>query len=311
MERVEYGGWRNCIRLANGTVDLVATTDVGPRIIRFGFEGKENELHEDLAQMGRPAGPIGWIRRASSVARPGIQAEDLLPGQHPVKYETDGVTLRLIQDVEPTTGMRKEIDVDLDAKGSHARLTHKITNTNLWAVELAPWALTVMHKGGKAIFPQEPYSPHPDIPDEPGQKIDPKYYLPSRNLIMWSYTKLNDPRWLFTAKYIILKQDEKATRPQKIGMSNQQDWELTPEAASLCKESSLSARKTYPDNGCNFETFTNADMLELESLGPVVKLAPGATVTHVEDWYLLDNVNFDDTDDSIDANVLPKVKSVI
>ena len=64
-----------------------------------------------------------------------------------------------------------------------------------------------------------------------------------------------------------------------------------------------------PDNGCNFETFTNSDMLELESLGPPTTLAPGASVTHREDWYLFDGVKFEETDESIDRHVLTTLQS--
>ena len=42
----------------------------------------------------------------------------------------------------------------------------------------------------------------------------------------------------------------------------------------------------YPDFGCSFETFTNADFLELETLGPLVRLAPGEFVYHTETWTL-------------------------
>ena len=37
QEKVSYGGWPNCVRLNNGKVELIITTDVGPRVIRFGF----------------------------------------------------------------------------------------------------------------------------------------------------------------------------------------------------------------------------------------------------------------------------------
>jgi len=42
----------------------------------------------------------------------------------------------------------------------------------------------------------------------------------------------------------------------------------------------------YPDGGCNFETFTNSEMLEVESLGELVTLQPGESTTHFENWYL-------------------------
>ena len=67
---------------------------------------------------------------------------------------------------------------------------------------------------------------------------------------------------------------------------------------------------TYPDHGCTFETFTNADMLELEGLGPLTKLPPGGSVEYREDWYLFDGISADNTDAGIDANVLSKVRSI-
>ena len=310
MEKVAYGGWQNCLKLTNGKIELIATTDVGPRIIRFGFVGQDNELHEDAAQMGKTGGDE-WMGFGGHRLwhAPEAKPRVYFPDNNPVKYEMKGDTLRLMQDVETTTGMEKQIDISMSGE-NHVHVTHKITNRNLWAVEFAPWALSVMAKGGKAIFPQEPYSPHPDIPDFPGQKIDPKYYLPVRTLVLWSYTDFADPRWVFTSKYIVLKQDPNAARPQKLGLSNAQDWAAYARNGHLfVKKVTYQPGATYADNGCNFETFTNSDMLELESLGTLVSLAPGATAEHVEDWYLFDGVNFQDTDESIDANVLPKVEA--
>jgi len=65
----------------------------------------------------------------------------------------------------------------------------------------------------------------------------------------------------------------------------------------------------YPDMGCSVETFTDGDMIEVETLGPMVTLAPGATVEHVEDWFLFDDVAPADDDDSVDRDVLPKVRA--
>ena len=110
--------------------------------------------------------------------------------------------------------------------------------------------------------------------------------------------------------YIILKQDPKADRPQKMGFSNEQNWGAYARNGHLfVKKVVYQPGATYPDNGCVFEVFTNSAMLELESLGPLVKLAPGASITHREDWYLFDGVKFEQTDESIDANVMPKAKA--
>jgi len=44
---------------------------------------------------------------------------------------------------------------------------------------------------------------------------------------------------------------------------------------------------TYPDFNSNFETFTRQDMLEIETLGPMVTVGSGEYVDHQETWYLL------------------------
>ena len=61
--------------------------------------------------------------------------------------------------------------------------------------------------------------------------------------------------------------------------------------------------------GCSFETFTNADFLELETLGPLKKLAPKQSLTHVENWTLHKNVRIQNWDDAeLDRVLLPLVK---
>jgi hypothetical protein len=312
MEKVAYGGWPNCIRLSNGTVELIATTDVGPRIIRFGLVGKDNEFFEDPQQMGK-TNSSEWLAFGGHRlwVAPEAKPRSYFPDSQPVKSVQQAGTLRLIQPVESSNGMQKEIEITLAPSGSHVTVLHRLTNHNLWDVDVAPWALTVMHPGGKAIFPQEPYSPHPDIPDTPGQVIDKRFYLPTRTLVLWSYTNLHDPRWVFTDKYLLLKQDAAATRPQKIGLSNRQNWAAYLRGGHLfVKKTTYQEGATYPDHGCNFETFTNAAMLELESVGPLAKLPPEGSLTHQEDWYLFDGVTANDSDAGLDAALLPRMSQI-
>ncbi|MBN2295206.1 MAG: hypothetical protein JXM70_22440 [Pirellulales bacterium] len=314
IERVKYGGWPNCVRMSNGTIELIATTDVGPRIIHFGFIGKDNEFFEDPKQLGK-TNAEKWLAFGGHRLwlAPEAKPRSYHPDSKPVKAYQKDQSVQLIQPIETDNGIQKEMLITMAPSGSKVTVDHKLTNRNLWAVEVAPWALTVLAPGGRAIFPQESYSPHPDIPDFPDQKIDKKFYLPVRVMTLWSYTNLADPRWVFTRKYIVLKQDPKATNPQKLGLSNRQNWGAYLRNNHLfVKINPYQDGAIYPDHGCTFETFTNADMLELEGLGPLVKLAPnGGTTTYSEDWHLFDNVKADNTDKSLDASVLPKVKSIL
>ena len=65
----------------------------------------------------------------------------------------------------------------------------------------------------------------------------------------------------------------------------------------------------YPDFGCNFEVYTNGDILELESLGPLQELRPGRQLTHTELWSLHKDIPPVVDDTSISKFILPLVSS--
>lgn len=298
MEKKEYGGWPNCVWLSNGLVEVVITTDVGPRIIRYGFVGGQNLLNEYTDLMGKTGGDEWRIYGGHRLWHaPEAKPRTYAPDNSPVKHEWNGTTLRVTQDTEHSTGIQKQMEITLAAGSSNVTIVHRLTNRNEWDVILAPWALTVMAKDGRAIYPQEPYIAHTD------------YLLPARPLTLWHYTDMMDPRWTFGTKYIQLRQDTKAKTPQKVGFKNSQGW-----GAYVLKGDVFVKRFNYVDGGeyvdfgCSTETFTNEDMLEIESLGPLVKLsANGGSVEHVEDWYLF-KANVGETESDIDAHLLPLVE---
>ena len=210
MEKVNYLNQPNCYRLSNGTVEAIVTTDVGPRIIRYGFPGEENILGEvpdsviktELGDWKPFGGHRLW-------AAPEAKPRSYAPDNSPVEYDVlDDHTIRLIQRAEPPTYLQKEMTVKLYAEGSGLHIHHRLTNGNLWAIDVAPWALTVMNGGGMAILPQEPH------------RSWDEYLLPARPMVLWYYTDLSDPRWSFSKKYITLKTDSERTEPQKIGIAN-------------------------------------------------------------------------------------------
>src|SRR5215469_322055 len=62
IEKINYKGWPNSYRVSNGQVELVITSDIGPRIMRYGFVGGQNlfkEFAESLGKSGEPA----WVAR--------------------------------------------------------------------------------------------------------------------------------------------------------------------------------------------------------------------------------------------------------
>jgi hypothetical protein len=127
---------------------------------------------------------------------------------------------------------------------------------------------------------------------------------------MWAYSDLSDKRWGFTKKYLTLRQDPDNPVPQKLGLFNARTWGAYLLNGELfLKQYEADASKTYPDFNCSFETFTNAEFLELETLGPLTKIAPGESVTHIERWSAHRPVAVTAlTDSELDRAVAPHVR---
>ena len=64
----------------------------------------------------------------------------------------------------------------------------------------------------------------------------------------------------------------------------------------------------YPDNGCNCESYTNFNIMEIEALGPITFLQPGETVEFVEKWNLFCNVERPKNSEEVDKIVAKYVK---
>jgi hypothetical protein len=297
VEKVEYKGWKNNLKLSNGTVELVATLDVGPRIIRYAFGGGDNVLKEYTDQLGK-SGETDWQIRGGHRLwhAPEAQPRTYFPDNDPVEWKKlDGGGVRLIAPPETPYGVQKEIDLRLEASGTKVTLVHRIKNIGAWPLELAPWSLTVTPPGGTEIIPLPKKVAH-------GESL-----LPNQRLVLWSYTDLKDPRFSFGSRYITVRQGAEG-HATKIGLRHAEGWVGYLRSGLLfVKRFDLQPAPHYPDFGCNFETFTNEDMLEIESLGPLTRLEPGSAVEHREVWELHKNVPAITDEASIDRGILPVV----
>jgi hypothetical protein len=63
----------------------------------------------------------------------------------------------------------------------------------------------------------------------------------------------------------------------------------------------------YPDMGCTIESFTDAGMLEIETLAALRVLEAGAEAEHRECWSLFDGVAAPQNDADVLRDILPLV----
>lgn len=296
VEKVEYKGWKNCYRVTNGEIEAIVTGDVGPRIIRFGFVGGQNLFKEFADQLGKSGEEKFQLRGGDRVWKaPEDPVATWAPDNVPVEIQITATGLIAREPVEPLTKLQKEIEVRMGESGAGMTVIHRITNRGLFPLKFSAWALTMMAPGGVALSGFPPRGKHP-------------INLEATNpLVMWAYTNLADPRWKFTKKYLSLRQDPNNADAQKLGMFNADTWAaylLNGEA--FLKRTKADPAKTYTDFGCSFETFTNNEFLEIETLGPMTDVSPGQTVEHAEHWALFRNVKPNAlTDEELDRGLGP------
>ena len=296
MERVTFNGWNDCVRLANSEVELIITTAVGPRIVRFGFVGEKNMFAEFDGQQGG-TGETEWMIR-------GGHRLWVAPEEAPLTYELDNGPIeveaipngvRTIQPIDKLSGILKTMDITLASDSNQVRILHTITNRNDNPVDAAPWALTVMAPDGMEVIPMPARIPHADR------------LTHNQEWSIWGYTDFSDPRWTLGSRYIFFRQD-RTRGPNKLGIAHREGWVgYLLDEFLFTKYFTFEEGATYPDAGVNFETFSNEEMLEVESLGPLATLAPGASASHTERWKLSRGVAHVETEDDADLFVKPLV----
>lgn len=277
---IAFGGWSRCVEIDNGSIRLVATLEVGPRILFFGPSQGPNLFKEYPAQNGKrvpdePHPQSGdWLIWGGHRLWVAPEADYCyVPDNRPVRSEIlPKGGLRLVAPDETAAGWRREIDIIPSPNAARVEITHRLVALRDLELEVAPWALSVMDAGGTALIPQPPLGVHP---------ID---LLPNRNLVVWPYVDLKDDRLDLGASCWTLRQ-EAGRPPIKIGLRHLCNrlgyWN---HGFLFTTTADFDPGATYPDFGVNCEFFTNGDMLEVETLGPLRRMEAGESAELPATW---------------------------
>lgn len=293
----------DCIKVSNGTIDIIATTSVGPRILFYGPSGGKNLLAlfptnstETALGTWKPYGGHRlWVW-------PELFPATYAPDNGPIEHSAEGALGLLLRQPTDAAGMQKQIRVTLAASGTGVKLEQTVTSQNLWPVDIAAWAITVV-ECGTAIIPRVPFQTH----DE--------YVTVTQPLALCAFTDLQDPRFTLGLPYLLLHADPALAHSQKFGLRNKQGW-----CAHLVDDTLFVRRFThdeqaeYPDYGVNNEVYVEGSYMEVELLGPRRVVAPGESLTFVEHWDLFENAGVKDGLHDVEMlrkAIEPKIQSLI
>lgn len=278
-----------CVELANTAVSLLITQSVGPRILKLSLAGGKNLFAElpDVTLDCPGKGPFHIHGGHRLWHAPEKAARTYLPDDNPVTITEIENGAQVLQSIEAETGLQKSLTVTLPDDSATVIVDHTLTNTGMWAVECAPWAITQMRWGGTAVLPQNTV------------QLDADGLLPNRPLALWAYTDINSPHINLLNDHIAI-QANMTESALKIGFPNPREWlAYWYERTVFVKTAVFNPAATYYDFGSSSECYCNHRFLELETLGPRTFIPPGDSVTHREVWHLFDNITFDTTADLV------------
>ncbi len=258
----------------------------GPRVVGFGLCGQRNVFAETpdaswdsgFGTFELVGGHRLWFAPESSACS--------FPDSTGLTIEAIDGGVRLIGAPESAGGIQKTIELapgagagtgagagagtGAGAGAARVRVRHVIENVGRAAIELAPWPVTQVRLGGVARV------------ELPGFSRDS---APSQLIAMWPYSSWSDPRLSIRDGELIVR--GQPGEPFKIGCFNTTGrvaYEL--DGVRFTKTYAPAAGLPHADLGVNLEIYVDGRTVELESLGPLVKLHPGERTSWTEDWEL-------------------------
>ena len=292
----EFAPYGKCLYISNDCCEAAVTLDIGPRIISFKALGGESFMFTDADKPMTTDHPSIKASYGKDAYRffgghrlwwtPERLPETYFPDEDPVAYEVSGDTVTFTPPAQPS-GVQLVVAVTMEADKPALTIAQKVINTSGETRRHAAWGITQCRAGGVCVAPQNTRECSP---------------LANRLFVHWCYNDMLDKRFCPGKKYITLRQDTAATQAFKYGINNEAGWcGYVVGGQMLYKTFPFAFGDTYPDYGCNFESYTNDRFLEIEALSKEIDLAPGEAVDLVESWQVVPVGDSGDFDADIDA----------
>ena len=259
MKIENYKNFGRCIVLERGGVKAMVTIDIGPRIIYYGTDDFNffcEDLDRNVSKGGEffdkeyKEGEMWYLYGGHRVWKSPEDLHTYTPDNYPVEWSMKGEF-----GGEFKCSVSKKFDytltVEVDENGSLSvknAVKNKCCDENYHV-----WALTVMCKNGVLTVPLN-------------EKVDD--LNPIQNLVYWPYDDVRDERYVLENGLLKVSQLDKEN-PLKLGLFSKKGrayYTVGDKTLKITCES-LDLDGKYPDFGCNFETYTNNHILEIEWLG--------------------------------------------
>lgn len=265
------------LELSNGKIVVGVTLDFGPRIIKLQKPDGENLMFEDVADnVNKDVSAVygegkKWhIYGGHRIWLSPESLETYYPDNAPVVSELKPNGAVFTPPAWTERGVQPVLDLEFAPDGA-LEVRMRVKNISDVKQKLCVWGLTVMKCGGTLTLPLS---------------TEDTGFLANRNLVLWHYTDIRDPRLTIANDRIILTGSTDAESPLKIGTYLNEIRAFYRYGDTLFTKECISKPGEYPDFTCNFETYTSELIHECETLSAAEEVAPGEEIIHTEKWRL-------------------------
>ncbi len=263
IERIEYRGWTNCVRLSSEAMEVVVVPQVG-RIMRICKPTGPNLLWENPELDGSSA-PRGadWTNYGGDKLWPAPQARWAWPPPKeldgsPYKARIEGGKVVL---VSPPSRLGIQFTRLISLSGSHLTVENLMRNVSKSGVEWSIWQVAQLNRpqGIRASakpsfeFPRG-WRPYPGVNMPPNVILEGKEHFEARHHPSESYKIAANGRPF-----------------RLVGV-----W---PSGTELSMQALFMPKGVHPDGDAPMQIFSNPEpnaYMEAELTGPIVKLKAGA-----------------------------------
>jgi hypothetical protein len=270
----------DAIEVDSGAIRLLVTTSVGPRVLGLLTPDGANHLAElpEMTLECPGSGPFHLRGGSRLWAAPEDPPVTYRPDDEPVEVEPIDEGVALSTRPDPLAGTSRRIELRVLGPERFA-FDYQVVNRSDRPLRLAAWAITMMKPLGRAFLP---------LLTEP---FDPGGFQAQRNLVLWAYSHLDDPRLVLRDGAIEVRSAVMAESPPdgplKVGTALRRGWTAHyRDGLLLVKYAGHDETREYADMGASGQVYSHGEFTELETLGPLTDVAPGEAARHHEEWAL-------------------------